>query len=298
MDRALAAKVKDQPDKNKTKPKTKEEAFLAIKNWLTGQKESKQEESIASYSTNETQNTRSFASFNESEQQEIFNLIRKIAKKLARQLSRRTKVDHSHIKLDIKRTLRQNLRRGGEIVDLIYKKQKPDKWQIILLCDISQSMELYSQFLIQFMYGLQKAYQNIETFVFGTQLTRITKELNEESPEEAIKNINSKVFDWSGGTKIGASLSDFVDKYGNRQLNNKTITIILSDGWDTGDTELLSKSMASIKRKSGKVIWLNPLAGHPNYSPSVKGMQAALPFIDVFAPFHNLNTLRKLIHYL
>ena len=299
LNRALDSKSKKVAEPAKSQ-KSKQEAFLALKNWLHGNREAPTEETgIATYSTREVVNSRDFATMTEAEMAEVAKLIREIAKKLARQYSRRHQITNKRKRLDIRRTLRLNLRRGGEILDLAYSTPKKDKWQIILLCDVSQSMELYSRFLIQFLYAFQNGYRHIETFVFSTSLTRISKELQDDDYQEAMKSIGEKVTNWSGGTKIGESLHQFIKNYGSRTLNGKSVVLIMSDGWDTGDLELLESSMRQIHRKSGKVIWLNPLAGNPNYAPlEVGGMQVSLPYIDVFTSGHSVDSLKELARHL
>ena len=297
LEKALDSKVVDQKTKSPDKKPSKQEAFMALKNWLHGNKANEEEQEVATYSEVETFTSRSFTSFSDEELEEVVQIIRQIARKLARKVARRKQKSNKTQLLDIKRTLRLNLRRGGEIIDLVYRKPKKNKWKIILLCDISQSMELYSRFLIQFIYSFQSTYPNIETFVFSTSITRITEELKEEEAETALKNIGDKVTHWSGGTKIGDSLQEFVVKYAYKLLDSKTFVMILSDGWDIGDTQTLEESMQHIKRKSNKVIWLNPLAGNPNYTPNTKGMQTALPYIDIFASVHNIDSLKQIIKY-
>ena len=299
LNRALDSKSKKVAEPSQTQ-QSKQEAFLALKNWLYGNKEAPREEmGIATYSTQEVVNSRDFSTMTEAEMAEVAKLIQEIAKKLARHLSRRYRITQKRKRLDIKRTLRLNLRRGGEILDLAYSTPKQNKWQIVLLCDVSQSMELYSRFLIQFLYAFQNGYRHIETFVFSTSLTRISKELQDDDYQEAMKRVGDKVTNWSGGTKIGESLHQFIRNYGSKVLNGKSVVLIMSDGWDTGDLELLGSSMRQIHRKCGKVIWLNPLAGNPNYSPlEVGGMQVSLPYIDVFTSGHSIDSLKDLARHL
>ena len=299
LNRALDSRSREVPEPAQRQQST-QEAFLALKNWLYGNRQSPKEETgIATYSIQEVVNTRDFATMTEAEMAEVAKLIQEIAKKLARQYSRRHRVTKKLKRLDIRRTLRLNLRRGGEILDLAYTRPKQNKWQIVLLCDVSQSMELYSRFLIQFLYAFQNGYRHIETFVFSTSLTRISKELQDDDYQEAMKKVGDKVTHWSGGTKIGASLHQFIKNYGSRVLSGKSVVLIMSDGWDTGDLELLESGMRQIKRKCGKVLWLNPLAGNPNYAPfEVGGMQVAFPYIDVFTSGHNVESLKDLIRHL
>jgi len=143
------------------------------------------------------------------------------------------------------------------------------------------------------MYGFQRVVARVETFVFSTSLHRVTGELNKNTFEKTLEELSAKVPGWSGGTRIGESLLAFVENYGRRLLNKRSLVLILSDGWDTGEPELVEEAMAAIHRRAAKVIWLNPLAGSPDYEPRVRALQAALPYIDVFAAAHDVESLRQ-----
>ncbi len=161
-------------------------------------------------------------------------------------------------------------------------------------------MDCYSKFLIQFVYSLQNQLSGVETFVFSTRLTRTTPFLKGKKPYDALTALAGSVRDWSGGTRIGDCLQTFNDGYG-RNMDRRTVVIIVSDGWDTGDTALVTKEMQRLRMTCRKIIWLNPLLGSPTYEPLTKGMQAALPFVDYFLPAHNLEslvTLGKRMKYL
>lgn len=158
-------------------------------------------------------------------------------------------------------------------------------------------MDLYSQFLLQFSYAFQQNYRRIETFTFSTDLQRITPLLRGLDFQTALEGLQQQPLGWSGGTRIGVSLASLCQNY-RRLLTRQTIVIILSDGMDTGEIDLLSMSMHTIHRRVARVIWLNPLAGRPGYTPSARGMEAALPYIDVFASAHNVDSLRLLARYL
>jgi len=161
---------------------------------------------------------------------------------------------------------------------------------------VSGSMDLYSRFLLLFLYALQNAFGRVETFTFATRLTRITEHLKGTSYKQALRQL-SAVRDWSGGTRIGESLRDFNRTWGHL-VDRRTIVIVLSDGWDTGEPDELSAEMLTLKRKAGRVIWLNPLLGNPSYEPLTRGMAAALPLVDHFAAAHNLASLRDLAGHL
>jgi uncharacterized protein with von Willebrand factor type A (vWA) domain len=186
------------------------------------------------------------------------------------------------------------MRCGGELIDIVQRRPKKNRIKLVLLCDVSRSMELYSAFLLQFMYAFQQVYRRMETFVFSTSLKRITSLLKQKNFREALHLLGSEKSSWASGTRIGESLEAFVKDYAKNMIDSKTIVIILSDGWDTGDTDPLKKSMAYLHNKSKKIVWLNPLAGYPGFQPDVAGMKTAMPYINVFAPVHNAESFRKL----
>lgn len=298
LEKALNSKVtQGGPEKKKRQP-GQQPSLQALKDWLHGNRPSDESTELATYSPGETITRKDFSAFTEDELWEVVRLIHLIARSLALRFSRRKKKKRSPAELDLRRTLRLNLRRGGEILDLAYRKPQRQREQIVLLCDVSKSMDLYSRFLIQFVFAFQNNYRRIETFVFSTALHRVTRQLKQRDFHSALDDLADTVPDWSGGTRIGESLHAFVEKYAGKLLNRQTIVIIMSDGWDTGDTELLAQSMEVIQKKSAKVIWLNPLAGNPKYEATAQGMQAAMPYIDVFAAAHNVESLRRIAKYL
>ena len=169
--------------------------------------------------------------------------------------------------------------------------------KLVVLCDVSGSMEAYARALVLFLHALSRSGRGVETFAFGTRLTRLTRELIIRDPEGALEAASERVVDWSGGTRIGESLRDFNLTWGHL-VDRRTIVIVLSDGWDTGEPDELSAEMLTLKRKAGRVIWLNPLLGNPSYEPLTRGMAAALPLVDHFAAAHNLASLRDLAGHL
>ena len=194
--------------------------------------------------------------------------------------------------------MRWSLRSAGETVTLAFRKRSLQRVKIVLLCDVSGSMESYSRFLIAFIYVLQRVYGRIETFVFSTSLHRITNILKEKDFGKALAEISDSVPDWSGGTRIGQSLQTFLEDYAGTFLNKDTVVLILSDGWDIGEVDVMEKSMMHMHQRANRVLWLNPLLGSPDYEPTCLGMQAALPHVDVFLPAHNLESLRNLYSHL
>jgi uncharacterized protein with von Willebrand factor type A (vWA) domain len=234
-----------------------------------------------------------FAAFGNDELNEIAHLARRIVKRLARNPSRRWRPVRKGPRVNLRRSLRQSLKTGGELVELAYKKRKPKRTKLVVICDVSGSMDVYSRLLLQFIYGLQNSFAKVETFVFATSLTRITGHLKNRTYQRALDRLSSTVRGWSGGTRIGASLTGFNADW-LRRIDQRTIVIILSDGWDTGEPEQLAAALRELRKRSGRLIWLNPLLGNSTYQPLTRGMQAALPFISVFAPAHDLASLRAL----
>lgn len=292
LEKAVDSKIaKDQqPRKPATRPQTP--SLQALKSWLNG-KPAEDEIELAVYSTQESSSRKDFSIFTALELQEITQLILLLARRMARQRSRRKERAHAANLLDLRSTMRKNLRRGGELIDLAKFKPRQQKNQLILLCDVSKSMDLYSQFLIQFVYAFQQLGQRVETFVFSTSLQRITNLLRQSNYRQVLDELSENVPGWSGGTRIGASFTQFVAQY-SRLLHGHSTVLILSDGCDTGELDMLEESLRRISKKAERVIWLNPLAGRPGYAPTVRGMKIALDYVDVFAPLHNLENLRAL----
>jgi uncharacterized protein len=278
----------------KPKPKPNEPQFQALKDWLYGNQENEEEVELYTYSAAESLSKKDFSMMTADELQAVFQLIQAIARRLARLKNRRFKKDKNGV-LDLRKTLRQNLRRGGEMLDLVRKKPQKRKIRLVLLCDVSKSMELYSRFLIQFAYAFQQVFSKIDTFVFSTKLEKISHLLRGGDFEKVLKEIGENVTQWSGGTRIGESLQTYLDDYAPKSLNSKTVVLILSDGWDTGDLDILDNAMHVLHKKAYKIIWLNPLAGNAHFEAAASGMATALPYINVFASAHNVESLRRVV---
>lgn len=252
---------------------------------------SEDDEGIPSYSAAEVLGTKDFSSFEADQIAELRRLIAKIVPKLATKISRRKKNDLRARDIDLKRSVKRSIRTGGEVLRLFRRKQKIQKTQIILICDVSGSMDSYSQYLIQFLYSLQNEIKSLRTFVFSTRLSDATPYLRHKDVKLALQRLSSEVHDWSGGTQIGNCLRTFNFEYGRTILNSRTIVLIISDGWDRGDTDTLSEEMERLRKKCHRLIWLNPLLGSPGYRPIDRGMRTALPFCDDFLSAHNLDSL-------
>lgn len=234
-----------------------------------------------------------FSTFTNEELEEISRVARRMVKRLARNPSRRWRPVRRGERVNLRRSLRLSLKTGGELIDLAYRERRPKRTKLVVICDVSGSMDIYSRLLLQFVYGLQNSFARVESFVFATSISRITGELKNKTYQRALDRLSSTVHGWSGGTRIGASLADFNAQW-LRRIDKRTVVIILSDGWDTGEPEQLAEALAQLRKRAGRLIWLNPLLGGSAYQPLTRGMQAALPFINVFAPAHDLASLRAL----
>ncbi|HWP56584.1 MAG TPA: VWA domain-containing protein [Candidatus Acidoferrales bacterium] len=256
--------------------------------------ESGAEVSLPTYSAQELLSRKDFSEMGVEESRAISRAILLIANRIATQVSRRKKRASRGSEIDPRWSLRRSIRYGGEMLELGYRRRRVKKTRIVLLCDVSGSMDCYSRFLIQFMYGLQNELWGVETFVFSTALTRITHLIRTKHIESALERISETVLGWSGGTNIGGSLQTFNREFAPSLVTHRTVVVIISDGWDRGDAALLEREMRSLKRRSHKIIWLNPLLASENYEPLCKGMRAAMPHLDLFLPVHNLSSLLDL----
>lgn len=291
--RAEDSKTKEEPNRTK-KTKQKAPSLNALKSWLHGGRITETED-VAAYSAFEALAQKDFSHFAENEHQELRSLIRLLARRLANKHNRRFVNSKQKEQIDLKNSIRLALRQQGELTDFRYHQPKKKKVNLIVLCDVSKSMELYSKFLITFLYNFQYINQTLKTFAFSTQLSPLTRLLRDGNFEQVLDNLGETVPHWSGGTRIGASLQQFRTRYGHT-LNSQTIIVILSDGWDTGEPEILDETMAFLKKKSNKILWLNPLAGNPDFEPTVLGMKTCLPYIDQLLPFYNLESLKDFIY--
>jgi hypothetical protein len=253
--------------------------------------ENLEEFSIPTYSPQELLNRKDFSEMGVEESRAIARAILLIATKIATQISRRKKVGRKGSTVDPRWTMRKSMKYGGEIVELVNRKRRIKKTKVVLLCDVSGSMDCYSRFLIQFMYGLQNELWGVETFVFSTSLSRITHLIRTKDIGNALEKISGSILGWSGGTNIGRSLHTFNRNFAPSMVTHRSVVVIISDGWDRGDVSLLEREMQDLKRRCKKIIWLNPLLASDNYEPLCKGMQAALPYLDLFLSVHNVNSL-------
>jgi uncharacterized protein with von Willebrand factor type A (vWA) domain len=255
-------------------------------------------ETIYTYSSREVLRQKDFSELTPDEMQEIKFLMQRMDWKLEQRRTRRKTRAPRGIYLDMRRTFRQNLRYGGEPLQLTWRRRKLKRRPLVVICDISGSMERYSRVLLKFIYMISNGLENVEAFVFSTRLTRITRYLRGRDVDVALDQVATSVHDWAGGTRIGEALKTFNYKWSRRVLGQGAIALIISDGWDRGDIDLLRQEMSRLQLSSQRLIWLNPLLGSENYEPLTRGIQAALPYIDDFLPVHNLSSLEQLGHLL
>ena len=192
------------------------------------------------------------------------------------------------------RTLRGAMRTGGEPIRHRFRRARSRPRRVVLLCDISGSMSAYSRVLLRFMHAGVISGAPLEAFVLGTRLTRVTRELTTKNPDRALGEASGAVRDWSGGTRLGDTIKEFVDRWGQRGMARGSVVVILSDGWDRGDVDVLAEQMLRLSRLAYKVIWVNPLKAAPSYQPLARGMAAALPYVDEFLSGHNFESLEEL----
>lgn len=296
--KAENSKQKDLEEEKKIpKPKPQESGVQVIKKWLSRHSQ-KDLVKISSYDQVEAFAEQDFSSFKKEELSDTLRYTADLVRKLSNKTGRRFVSAKSKRSMDLRGILRRNIGRSDEFIYLKHRKKKVEKLKLVLICDVSKSMEMYSRFLIQFMYGLNQASTKIETFVFSTKLERITKSLAHSDFEAVLEELKVSFDQWSSGTKIGTSLLDFSTRYGYRFIDAKTKVIILSDGWDTGEVERVKEAMAGIKRRCSSIIWLNPLSGNKGFRPETACLVAALPFIDVFQPANSIDDLKELIQKL
>ncbi len=244
------------------------------------------------YSAREVLRQKDFSQFSGQEISEARRMMAALRWDLGRRRTRRM-IPGDGAGFDLRRSLRRSLQYGGEIFELAKRGPKVRPRSLVLICDVSGSMERYTRMLLHFIHTIA-AGQPIEAFLFATRLTRITRQLRYRSIDQAITEVSHAVPDWAGGTRIGEAVKAFNYQWVRRTLRGQAIVMIISDGWDRGDPELLARETSRLQRSCHRLIWLNPLLGSPGYQPLTLGMQAALPYVDDFLPVHNLNSLEAL----
>ena len=228
----------------------------------------------------------------------IKQMIQAMRWQMSLRQTRRRIPDKQGSTMHLRRVLQSATKYGGVPLKLAWQSRKVKERPFVLIADISGSMEKQARLLLQFFYSISHSFKEVETFVFGTRLTRITGALKLKNIDRAVDEAARNVVDWAGGTRIGESLHVFNQQWSRRVLRRGAIVLIISDGWERGDVAQLKKEMAYLQRRCHRLIWLNPLLGKDDYRPLVEGMAAALPHIDDFLPIHNMQSLQELAEHL
>ena len=248
------------------------------------------------YSAREVLRQKDFSQFTGQEVAEARRMMAALRWDLGQRRTRRMAPGEGS-RLDLRRTLRRSLQYGGEMLELAERGPRSRPRSLALICDVSGSMERYTRMLLHFIHTIA-AGQPVEAFLFATRLTRITRQLRYRSIDQAITQVSRAVPDWAGGTRIGEAVKTFNYQWLRRTLRGQAIVMIISDGWDRGEPELLARETSRLQRSCHRLIWLNPLLGSPEYQPLTLGMQAALPYCDDFLPVHNMHSLQSLAEHL
>ena len=249
------------------------------------------------YSVREVLREKDFAQFTPREVQDAREMMSRLSWQLGQRRTRRL-APGSGTHLDLRATLRRNLKSGGEFLELSYRRPKNKLRPLVLICDVSGSMERYTKMLLHFIHSISGDLDRVEAFLFATRLTRITRHLNHRGVDQAVTEVSKAVPDWAGGTRIGDAIKTFNYRWLRRVVRGGAVVLVISDGWDRGEADVLTLEMARLQRSCHRLIWLNPLLGSESYEPLTTGMQAALPYVDDFLPVHNLNSLEALSRHL
>jgi uncharacterized protein len=253
---------------------------------------------VAGASARERLTTVDFSQVPQNDLARLEELSLRLLRQMSLRLSRRLKSGYRHGPTDLRRTIRRILAHGGEPIVLAFRNKKPKKNRLLIFLDVSGSMNAYSIFLLKFAYALEKHFRQVNTFLFSTTVVEVSDALRARRLSSALEKLSQLAAGWSAGTKIGASLHELNRLHSRKLEAGNTIFMILSDGWDTGPPEMLARELRAIRHRVRRVIWLNPLLGLADYEPVTRGMTAALPHIDVFAPAHNLESLLALERHL
>ncbi|MFL5040656.1 MAG: vWA domain-containing protein [Xanthobacteraceae bacterium] len=225
-------------------------------------------------------------------------LAARLARTMRARLVRREQVRRRGRRLDLRRTIHRNISHGGTPVELAWRRRKIKPLRLVVLLDASGSMNLYTAFFVRFLHGVVDAFREAEAFVFHTRLAHVSPTLRDRDAARAVERLALMAQGIGGGTRIGESLATFNRWHAARVINSRTAVMIVSDGYDTGEPERLAAEMRRLRRRCRRIIWLNPLLGWRDYTPAARGIQAALPYVDLFAPAHNLDSLAALEPYL
>ena len=252
------------------------------------------ETTLGAWSEDELLRTKDFAAMTAEEFARAKRLIHEIAVARPQRRTRRLRPDSKGFALDVRALVRASLVTGGDPVERAFRSRKAAPRKLVLILDVSGSMEAYARALLLYLHAARGSGRGVETFAFGTRLTRLTPELGARNPETAFEAAAARVQDWSGGTRIGASLKAYNDEWGRRSMTRGAVVVILSDGCERGDAQLAGTQMERLARQAFAIVWVNPLKGHAEYEPLAGGMRAALPFVDRFLSGHDVASLESL----
>jgi len=238
--------------------------------------------------------TADFATLTPDEARDAQAMLEALRPRLPTRRARRSRSARSGHRPAARAMLRRAMSTGGEALRWRWLRRTERPRPIVLVCDISGSMERYSRFMLRFAHALQRSGAPLEVFVFGTRLTRITRQLRIRSPDAALRRVAEKVVDWSGGTRIGESLHELNRRWVRRTIRSGAVVLLVSDGWERGDPALLAREMGTLRRSCHRLLWIDPLAARPGFEPATVGLQAALPYVDELVPAASVASLEEL----
>jgi uncharacterized protein with von Willebrand factor type A (vWA) domain len=251
------------------------------------------EVSVRTYSAGEAWHTKDFAEFTPEDVATASAILARLTWTAGLRVTRRWVAGTGHAP-DLRRMLRVNAKHGGELVTIPRRTRRVARRPLVVVCDVSGSMEPYTRMLLLFAHAIARRHRSVEVFLFSTRLTRVTRYFADRRANEAIRKVQAAVRDWSGGTRIGDAIRAVNVDWARRVLRRGPIVLLISDGWDLGAPDLLRREIARLQRSAFRLIWLNPLIGSPGYEPLTRGLRAALPYVDDFLPVHNMASLEVL----
>lgn len=251
-------------------------------------------EEHTSYSSDDVISRKDLATLTDEEIERARRLLQEFIRRFARLRGRRYVRRGGTGRLHFRRMMRHSVANDAELINLFYRRPKPQRLRLMILCDVSGSMEQYSRFLLEFIFALRRELPQTEVAVFATRMTVITDLMTARGVGRTLRDVARRARDWGGGTDIGGCLRAFNERYATELVTSRSVVVLLSDGWDRGDPAVMSREIARLRQRAGALIWLNPLLGGEDYEPLTRGMQTALPHLDHFLPAHSLQSLANL----